>query len=54
MIHNCDEYIKLYSMKEIQSLYSCTKLIQERTNLRFHEETLECQMIQVLRQIENK
>ena len=34
--------------------YESTKLIQERINLRFIVETLECQMIQVFRHIENK
>ena len=41
-------------MNENQTFIFKYKFIRERINLRFIGETLECQMIQVLRQIENK
>ena len=48
------QQIILYSMEEIHTYILMYNTIQERINLRFIGETLECQMTQVVRQTENK
>ena len=50
----CEVYINLYSMKELQTSILMYKLYFKENYFEIYWETLECQMIQVFRQIENK